>query len=1361
MKILPRLTVSLVCLIVITILSYQMIIVWPTQAYLHTNSPTIYTTPTATPESEINQPEKMLQVEEMINLGIEVGNVTAPRHLAFDPETSLLYVLSTGIPILAEGNGLSIYDPLVGEFIDHFKLEGQLDPTDLQLDTETDTLYILRDAPLNSDSSSSLTVVDSSSLWTIEEIPDVEAIAVAENLLYTASLNELTLYRRQANRLTAQLTLPLFNASTINRLAVNTVANRLYLARQNSNGWGVDIFEADTLTPLNTFSVESQIIALIPAPTTQDLFVVENQFGNRFVHRLTPDGNPLGSPYSLGEGFGQNDVKLSSSGVALYSSSPSLPILSSSSTDPVPGLILWSTTDFETGQVIPLPTTIETMVFDAEENRAFAVPGATNDLYEIDLETGVVQNIPTAIELKDMIYDATSDHFFVSDSTGQVRRFDSDFQLEAEIILEGVDFSAGPGGGELAIDPLSERLFVSGEPAFVLDLETLAPLDVLRPGGQITLNSATDTLYLSRCGVTTFEATSLISQSVIAESTRSDSQFVPNPCVTYSQVDTEQVLLYSLADNGVPGSNGGNMLQVYDLTLSPTLVFTDPTISAIQVLPDPTQPRAFLHHVNPSGDSVLRTLDTSTNVFEYQDQLRGLSGPMLLNPETERLYLNNATQLVTIDSDTLDIIDQAPLTAEYNYQLTTLNPTDERLYLIGRDGQVLVVRDSDEPAALTRSLEGDALSIAPPRPANSDILEIVPLADGDILARIESINEFETDIRLYLSSDQGITWRDLSANLQPHQPIQAVTAISSSQALSIYAAHAGGIYQSTDKGLTWNVTMKGLQDISVNRLFAASDTDQIQIFANTLHAGLHYSNDGGENWTALTTLDANSAIFAQPDNVAAFIDENTALARRQVSASPQTYALFTATISDEGELSQWQQTLPIPLSLLAVALDGQTILGYANGLWRSSDAGQSWQPGGAGLTDLEITSPSHFLFSPEFTTDQTAYLFFRDIRGNNSGRLFRSTDTGETWQRWENPFSNKNFTTVTVLPNGDLLLGDDETQLTELQPNALDWVSPTSPNSLFQLDDLVVSPSFAQDQTLFAISHEHGIFKSSDGGNQWQPTDFPVRSTTFEPYRLAISPAYAQDQTLFVATGFSLHRSTDGGQTWQNLSAIPSQSGFAAEQIAISPEFATDQTVLVSTSEGILRSTDGGDQWEAVLTRPEEAGRSRVLTFSPTSDSVYVWFDYSSDIFVSPNAGQRWNAVSSRTDDSGFAILTSAIGPDDTLIARPDFSPQLVQVTQQGQIRQALNNVLPNSFWEIRALVYTSQGTLIAGGPNGLLESTDDGLSWLPLSNNLPPDASISHLYATQNHLFVILNSGQLFVSDDDGRAWQDISVVK
>jgi photosystem II stability/assembly factor-like uncharacterized protein/DNA-binding beta-propeller fold protein YncE len=1310
-------------------------------------------------------------IEAIYNLGVPTGNVAYPRHLVLDSQAGQLYIFSQDIP--RPGNALSGYNLKTGEFSQPVQVnQGDNEPLDLQLDPTASLIYALWQGRYE-ETPPVLTVIDSQTLQASQDFTGVEAIAAADGRLYTANQTQLTRLDISGKRLqeSQRATLPL---ATTGPLAFNPIANRLYLARAVDGVWNVEIFTADTLAPVASYPAESPVLNILPLPANDEVLVVVAQGDFRVLYRLTSDGELAGLPYELGPNMGAG-IALSTQGDRLFFSNGQSP-----STDPTapdnagPALIgLSSGSDLTSLHNIPLLTNVDDLVIDDEANQAFGLNTYEHLLYAVDLASETVEIINTSVTVRDVLVDSGSNQLFVSDSANRVRRLDletlkpiSETRLAGN--LNDYGFKSASWAGELALDRPRNQLYISGFPATVLSADTLAELDILEPGGQLAPDPAGDNVYLSNCGVTILDAETLTDDTTIPGSASRPDGLSPNPCAIYSRLDSTNQLLYSLVSNGVPGSNAGSYLYVYDLSLEPTLIFSDTDISLVGAEPDPTRSRAFVSYIRFSNRR-LRSLDTASKPIHYTHQLLGVWGEVRYSPATNRLYLGEVehNRLLTLDADSLEVIGEMALPLNGGYRLVEFDPETERLYLVGLDGQLLVA-STDPSAAGAAAIEPSA----PPRPPDGSILTIVS-RQNNTLARIESsYGEYFLEPRLYASPGQGQTWHDLSQNL-PGMPIQALAVspdYETDQTLFaglLRPGQSGGLYKSTDGGQSWIAAMNGLRDMWVEALFVSPDFGQSGlIFAKTSYAGLHQSNDGGQTWQPLVALEPNSLFpIANKANAVAFSDNGVVLTSQVVG---DIAGLFRATHQPDGLLSDWQPVFDIPAEQLALSPDGQVALAFGNGLWRSVDGGATWEAGGAGLASVDNLQPGAILFSPTFAQDKTIYFFFNDPAGELPGRLFRSTDLGQNWQPWIEPEKGQIFTSVALPPAGDFLFGDNVAQLTRLAPDSLSWSTPTEPTTVFPLDDLAISPSDGVDQTLFALSSQYGLYKSGDGGQSWTLTGFPVRVYGFslKKYQLALSPAYSQDETLYVATGRSLHRSRDGGISWEQLHRAETgqpgqQLSFQAQQIALWPDFARDQTLLASTPVAIYRSTDAGDTWQEVLNSGGESSTTDILAFSPNAQSAYARFGYSFSLYKSNDAGLTWQAQPGAGDEL-FAAISSAVAADETLTVAVEYNKQLLQTGPQTQPWRDLSQALPAELADVTTVAVGPPGTLLIGGQGGVYRTTDNGQSWQALPDDtLPADTAVSHLRLANGRLFVATADGRILTLADNETSWTDISIVK
>ena len=247
-------------------------------------------------------------------------------------------------------------------------------------------------------------------------------------------------------------------------------------------------------------------------------------------------------------------------------------------------------------------------------------------------------------------------------------------------------------------------------------------------------------------------------------------------------------------------------------------------------------------------------------------------------------------------------------------------------------------------------------------------------------------------------------------------------------------------------------------------------------------------------------------------------------------------------------------------------------------LLKSTDGGITWAP----VSSLNNnTAISAIVFSPTYAQDQTVF-----VAGN--GGLFRSGNQGVTWKQ------------VNVKP----------------------------------VQKLSLSPNFATDNTLYAVSTSKTIYKSSNRGNTLTPVTTPSPLSSILSF-VALSPNFTADHKILVgsqANGIFL--SNDAGNTWAQVTAnltLPS-----VDAINFSPNYLTDQAIYAGTlGAGLLFSSDGGNTWNASNTGTTDLNVSSIA-FSPAfSQDSTLWITTGvAGVFQSLDRGVTWTL---------FAAVTRAL----------------------------------------------------------------------------------------------------------------------
>ena len=177
----------------------------------------------------------------------------------------------------------------------------------------------------------------------------------------------------------------------------------------------------------------------------------------------------------------------------------------------------------------------------------------------------------------------------------------------------------------------------------------------------------------------------------------------------------------------------------------------------------------------------------------------------------------------------------------------------------------------------------------------------------------------------------------------------------------------------------------------------------------------------------------------------------------------------------------------------------------------------------------------------------------------------------------------------------------------------------------------------------YGPSEERGLYRSTDGGQNWQKVISKDENTGASDVEIDPSNpdvVYAsmwevregpwEDGNEFNGTGGGLFKSTDGGSTWHQLTnGLPKD--LSQIYVAIAPSDSRRLYATLGTASGklnVYRSDDGGDSWAQITTDPRPSGRigggnlpiPRVDPKNP--DSVYV---ASTVTMHSTDGGKTWS----------------------------------------------------------------------------------------------------------------------------------------
>ena len=196
----------------------------------------------------------------------------------------------------------------------------------------------------------------------------------------------------------------------------------------------------------------------------------------------------------------------------------------------------------------------------------------------------------------------------------------------------------------------------------------------------------------------------------------------------------------------------------------------------------------------------------------------------------------------------------------------------------------------------------------------------------------------------------------------------------------------------------------------------------------------------------------------------------------------------------------------------------------------------------------------------------------------------------------------------------------------------LNWVLRGPANVGGRTRAVIVDPDDATHLTWFAGAVAGGIWKTTDGGENWT-----YLSETFSNLGIsAMAMAKSNTQVIYAGTGEStpaagascrgngIWKSTDKGSTWTQLSSTSTDEDFAyINRIIVDPTNA--DIVIVASENGIYKSSTGGTSWTEVYS--SNTGVEDIVPDPTTFDIIFAG-ENSIGVLRSIDAGENWTISS-------------------------------------------------------------------------------------------------------------------------------------
>jgi photosystem II stability/assembly factor-like uncharacterized protein len=410
---------------------------------------------------------------------------------------------------------------------------------------------------------------------------------------------------------------------------------------------------------------------------------------------------------------------------------------------------------------------------------------------------------------------------------------------------------------------------------------------------------------------------------------------------------------------------------------------------------------------------------------------------------------------------------------------------------------------------------------------------------------------------------------------------------------------------------------------------------------------------------------------------------------------------------------------------------------YGYGIWKSIDAGKSWEykglPGSRHIPRIRIHPKN---------PDVVFAAVLGDLYKSSDERgIYKSIDGGNTWKKVLYANANAGAVDLVIDPNNyrvlyastwrvrrtpySLASGGEGSGLWKSTDEGTTWKEITSnkglPSGTLGIIGIAVSP--VKNDRVFALveAENGGVFRSDDGGKTWEKTN-ESRSLRQRAWYYTRIYADTKDEDVVYVMNVRYHKSKDGGRTFSAHSAPHGDH----HDLWISPE--DSERMIIGDDGGAQVSFDGGENWTTYHNQPT-AQFYRVTTDNHFPYRIYGAQQDNSTVRISHRTDGNSIGQSDWEATAGGESAHIAVDPlDNDIVYGGSYGGFLTRVNHRTKEQQAIN------VWPDNPMGYGAEGMKYR-------------FQW-----NFPiffSPHNPKRLYAASNHLHV---------TENGGRSWETIS---
>jgi hypothetical protein len=744
------------------------------------------------------------------------------------------------------------------------------------------------------------------------------------------------------------------------------------------------------------------------------------------------------------------------------------------------------------------------------------------------------------------------------------------------------------------------------------------------------------------------------------------------------------------------------------------------------------------------GTAIYGTLNSRPNtIFTLDFYATSAPNPSLMG-DAQR-YLGNAT----VTTDSLG-------NATFNLGLPVATTTSDYISATATDAAGNTSEFSADLKVGTVQPTLSATTWTPLGPA-----PVSTLGDGTIASgRVADVVPDPTNQNvMYLVADGGGIWKttdwpDANPIWTPLTDTQssldmsdgyATLAIAASNPQILYAAPSGpggGILKSTNGGASWTLQANALFDEAHFGSIVVDPTNASIVYVSVRDSGtapgVYKSIDGGVTWnnttsSIFTTGSAYDLVMAPGSPQTLYATVVGAGAASGIYKTTNGGGLWTHLDAGLliGTAIGWGARVAVapsnPNILYATLFDpsiGDPPTGDPH-RYISTNAGATWTTLPA-LPSFDENRYWHVVLTVDPTNPAIVYV-------NGDHELYRSTDSGQTWQGifGEDPVNVRFDNTGALVLTGDRGVHRWPGGLTPFE---------NKQGNLQNAESYTLALDPSNERTIYAVTQDHGSVLKYTGNTTWNYT-----GGGDEVGKVIVSPTNSARLFDFTPGGPDagpaqsiFERSDDGGATFvDKVNGLPSGVANFALASAGQQNLTMDPTnphrLLVGVTQ-VYETTDDADDWHSITGNADLSAGQYITSIATAASAPNTVYAATADgkLFVTTNDGATawqerdtglpldpFNHVMGMAIDSANSLHVFAVTGEDR---GGSIGNHVFQTIDGGAHWTSINgNLNPELFAQAIAVDWRfATPTLYVATALGVYVSANTGATWSPLASGLP-----------------------------------------